>query len=254
VTRPAAVLLAACIVAAPAAPTAPVTRITLGALSAAMAPAASTALAASSVVVGTLVPAARAAGEQSREDALAALGKPDAEARRQAATRLGEIGTMADAPALLRALHDPDEQVRSRAERSVWQVWSRAGDPEIDALFEQGLEQMNRGLADAAIETFSTIIAKKPDFAEGWNKRATIYFLIGDYDKSLADCAEVVKRNPQHFGVLSGYGQIYLRLDEPERALDYFERALKINPNLRQVEAVIGELRRIIVEKRKGTI
>ena len=113
---------------------------------------------------------------------------------------------------------------------------------------------MNRGLADAAIETFSTIVVKKPEFAEGWNKRATIYFLIGDYDKSLADCAEVVKRNPQHFGVLSGYGQIYLRLDEPERALDYFERALAINPNLRQVEVVIGELRRIIVERRKGTI
>jgi tetratricopeptide (TPR) repeat protein len=196
----------------------------------------------------------QATATQSRQEALADLGKPDAEARRQAATRLGEIGTMADAPALLRALHDPDEQVRFRAERAVWQVWSRAGDPEIDALFEQGLEQMNRGLADAAIATFSTIVTKKPEFAEGWNKRATIYFLIGDYDKSLADCAEVVKRNPQHFGVLSGYGQIYLRLDEPERALDYFERALKINPNLGQVEAVIGELRRIIVEKRRGTI
>ena len=219
-TRPTAVLLAACIMAAPVASTA----------------------------LAPFAPVAHATEAQTREDALAALAKPDAEARRQAATRLGEIGTMADAPALLRALHDPDGEVRVRAERAVWQVWSRAGDPEIDALFQQGLEQMNRGLADAAIETFSTIVARKPEFAEGWNKRATIYFLIGDYDKSLADCAEVVKRNPQHFGVLSGYGQIYLRLDEPERALDYFERALKINPNLRQVEIVIGELRRIIVE------
>jgi tetratricopeptide (TPR) repeat protein len=232
---------------------APVTRITVS-TAIATTTRALTALAGSAAVVASLVSSARAQPAQSREDALAALAKPDTEARRQAATRLGEVGTMADAPALLRALHDPDEQVRFRAERAVWRVWSRAGDPEIDALFEQGLEQMNRGLADGAIETFSTIIARKPDFAEGWNKRATIYFLIGDYDKSLADCAEVVKRNPQHFGVLSGYGQIYLRLDEPERALDYFERALKINPNLRQVETVIGELRRIIVEKRKGTI
>ncbi len=247
-TRPAALLLATCVLAAPAVP------VVSAPLFPSIAPVRSALPVASTAFLAFLVSAAHAAAEQTREDALAALGKPDPGARGQAATRLGEIGTMADAPALLRALHDPDGEVRSRAERAVWQVWSRAGDPEIDALFQQGLEQMNRGLADAAIETFSTIVTKKPEFAEGWNKRATIYFLIGDYDKSLADCAEVVKRNPQHFGVLAGYGQIYLRLDQPERALDYFERALKINPNLRQVEAVIGELRRIIVEKRKGTI
>jgi len=190
----------------------------------------------------------------SREDALAALGKPDVEARRQAAARLGEVGAMADAPALLRALHDKDDTVRARAERSVWQVWSRAGDPEIDALFQQGVEQISRGMAEAAIETFSTIIQKKPDFAEGWNKRATIYFLVGEYDKSLADCAEVVKRNPEHFGVLSGYGQIYLQLDQPERALDYFRRALRVNPNLRGVAEMIPRLEQLLKERRKGTI
>ena len=161
---------------------------------------------------------------------------------------------MADAPALLRALHDKDDIVRTRAERSVWQVWSRAGDPEIDALFQQGVEQISRGMAEAAIETFSTIIRKKPEFAEGWNKRATIYFLVGEYEKSLADCGEVVKRNPEHFGVLSGYGQIYLQLDQPERALDYFQRALTVNPNLHQVEVVVEDLKRIIIAKRKGTI
>ena len=66
--------------------------------------------------------------------------------------------------------------------------------------------------------------------------------------------AEVVKRNPDHFGVLSGYGQIYVQLDQPERALDYFQRALKVNPNLRQVEAAVEQLKRLIIEKRKGTI
>jgi len=190
----------------------------------------------------------------SREQALADLAAPDAEVRRQAAVRLGEVGSMADAPALLRALRDPDEGVRALSERAVWLVWSRAGDPEVDALFQQGVEQMNQGAAEGAIDTFTAIIRKKPEFAEGWNKRATIYFLIGEYEKSLADCAEVVKRNPDHFGVLSGYGQIYLQLDQPERALDYFQRALKVNPNLHQVESVVEQLKRIIVEKRKGTI
>jgi tetratricopeptide (TPR) repeat protein len=190
----------------------------------------------------------------SRERALADLARPDTEARRQAAIRLGEVGSMADAPALLQALRDPDDGVRALAERAVWQVWSRAGDPEVDALFQRGVEQMNQGEAGGAIDTFTAIIKKKPDFAEGWNKRATIYFLVGEYEKSLADCAEVVKRNPDHFGVLSGYGQIYVRLDQPERALDYFQRALKVNPNLRQVEIAVEQLKRLIIEKRKGTI
>ena len=124
----------------------------------------------------------------------------------------------------------------------------------IRALFRLGVEQMSQGAAPSAIETFTTIIQKKPDFAEGWNKRATIYYLVGEYEKSLRDCDEVVKRNPQHWGVLAGYGQIYLALDKPELALDYFQRALKVNPNLQRVEAAVAELKRLIIEKRKGTI
>jgi tetratricopeptide (TPR) repeat protein len=64
----------------------------------------------------------------------------------------------------------------------------------------------------------------------------------------------VLKRNPDHFGALAGYGQIYLALGEPERALDYFQRALRVNPNLGGVEAAVAELKRIIIEKRKGII
>jgi tetratricopeptide (TPR) repeat protein len=190
----------------------------------------------------------------TREQALDGLVKGDVDARRHAAAALGELGTMADAPILLRALRDRDEGVRSLAENSLWEVWSRSGDPDIDTLFQQGVEEMSHGAAEAAIRTFTTIIQKKPDFAEGWNKRATLYYLTGDYEKSLRDCDEVVKRNPQHWGVLSGYGQIYLALGKPEQALDYFQRALKVNPNLTRVEAAIEELRRIISEKRKGTI
>jgi len=203
------------------------------------------------------IPAAAPAADTpagTREQARSRLAKGDADTRRHAAAALGDVGTMADAPALLRALRDGDEGVRSIAENSLWEVWSRSGDPEIDALFQQGVAEMKHGAAQAAIQTFTTIIQKKPDFAEGWNKRATIYYLLGEYEKSLRDCDEVVKRNPQHWGVLSGYGQIYLSLGQPARALDYFQRALTVNPNLTRVEAAIEELRRLISEKRKGTI
>ena len=175
----------------------------------------------------------------TREQALSDIAGQDVEARRQAAAWLGDLGVMADAPVLLRALRDPDEVVRGLAEHSVWQVWSRSGDPHVDALFEIGVSQMNQGAPDAAVDTFTAIIARKPDFAEGWNKRATAYYLMGDLDLSLHDCDEVMQRNPNHFGALSGYGLIYVQRGELTRALEYFERALAINPNMQGVQQSI---------------
>ena len=190
----------------------------------------------------------------TREQALKDIASSDREARRQAAAWLGDLGQMADTPVLVRALRDDDEVVRDLAEHSLWQVWSRSGDPEIDALFQRGVAEMRQGAPQAAIETFTLIIARKPDFAEAWNKRATVYYLIGEYDRSRHDCDEVMKRNPSHWGALAGYGQIYLQLDHPEKALEYFQRALAVNPNLPSVEAAVAELQRLVLEKRKGTI
>jgi tetratricopeptide (TPR) repeat protein len=190
----------------------------------------------------------------TREEALRDLGAADAETRRQAVAWLGELATSDDLSALFPMLRDPDDLVRALTENSIWRVWSRSGDPTVDALFAVGVEQMNQGQAQPAIDTFTEIIRLKPEFAEGWNKRATIYFLVGEYDKSLRDCDEVIKRNPRHWGALSGYGQIYLQLDKPEQALVYFQRALAVNPNLRQVENMIYQLKQVVIEKRKGTI
>jgi tetratricopeptide (TPR) repeat protein len=190
----------------------------------------------------------------TREQALRDLTSPDVETRRLAMAWMGELATPADLPALFRELRDPDDLVRALTENSIWQAWSRSGDAQVDALFKIGVEQMNQGQAESALDTFTEIIKRKPEFAEGWNKRATIYFLIGEYDKSLADCDEVIKRNPQHWGALSGYGQIYMQLDQPEQALVYFQRALAVNPNLQNIENVIQQLKQLVIEKRRGTI
>jgi tetratricopeptide (TPR) repeat protein len=77
---------------------------------------------------------------------------------------------------------------------------------------------------------------------------------MGEYDKSLADCDEVMKRNPHHFGALSGYGMIYLRRDQPARALEYFERALAVNPNMDGVSNTVDLLRALLREQRKNAI
>jgi tetratricopeptide (TPR) repeat protein len=208
------------------------------------------------VVAGVLALAAvgDAAAPLTREQALAALQSADAGARRGGVERLAEAGRMDDVPALVKALRDSHPSVRALAERAIWRVWSRSGDDDIDRLFAIGLEQMTQRQGDAAVETFTRIIERRPDFAEGWNKRATVYYLLGQYEKSLADCDEVLKRNPYHFGALSGYGMIYLQLDRPAQALDYFERALAVNPNLGSVEETAETLRRLLLQRRKDMI
>lgn len=194
------------------------------------------------------------AQEVTREQAAKLLSSDDEQVRRDAATRLGEVGTMSDVPMLIRELRDPYEDARGEAEQAIWQIWGRSGDPEVDRLYETGVQQMTSGELRNSIETFSRIIKLKPDFAEGWNKRATLYFLLGDMRKSLADCDEVMKRNPYHFGALAGYSQIYTRLEYYDRALEYARRALEINPNLTGMRRNVEELQRLIEQRRQQTI
>ena len=135
----------------------------------------------------------------------------------------------------------------------MWRIWSRSGDPAIDRLFARGLQQMQASDYDGALAMFNEIVSRKPEFAEGWNKRATIYFLIGENDKSLKDCDEVFKRNPNHFGALSGAGQIHLQLGHPELALEFFKRALKVNPNLEGPQQLVPILEQHLRDKGRQT-
>jgi len=161
---------------------------------------------------------------------------------------------MADVPRLVETLRDPDADTRDQAEQALWRIWARSGDPETDRLYQTGIEQMNAGDLQQSIITFTRIVELKPDFAEGWNKRATLYFLVGDLRKSLADCDEVMKRNPYHFGALSGYALIYARLEYYDRALEYSRRALAVNPNMTGVRQNIELLERLLEERRARTI
>jgi len=186
----------------------------------------------------------------SRAEALAALEHPVTERRAEAVVWVANHGRMDDTRLLLKRLHDESPFVRGYAEQGLWLLWSRSGDAGIDRTMARGVEVMQAGRHAEAVAAFSEVIRSRPDFAEGWNKRATAHYLAGEYRQSLSDCDEVVKRNPYHFGALSGYGQIYFRLEDYEKAIAWWRRALEVNPNMLGVEFNIKGAEQLLKEKR----
>ena len=115
-------------------------------------------------------------------------------------------------------------------EAKIWTIWLQANDPSIDKLMQQGSDAMSSQDYPTAMQSFNAIIAQKPDFAEGWNKRATLYYLMGDYQHSLKDIDHTLELEPRHIGALSGLGLVNMQLDRDEAAADAFKRVLDIDP------------------------
>ena len=196
--------------------------------------------------------AAAAGRDDDRAQALAGLDAAAVELRAAAVIWFAQNGVAADDKLVLPRLGDEDPMVRELAERGMWMLWSRSGDDAIDALMTKGQGELGARDFAAAIATYSEVIRRKPAFAEGWNKRATAYFLNDELKRSLADCDQVMKRNPYHFGALSGYGQIYFQQKQYDRAIEYWERALKVNPNL-GLASNIEVARKMLGQSRKSS-
>ena len=103
---------------------------------------------------------------------------------------------------------------------------------------------MSQARFPVALERFDRMVEQAPDFAEGWNKRATLHYLMGNFRASVLDIQRTLDLEPRHFGALSGLGLIYDAVDQPAAALRSFEAAFAINPHLRSIEQRIIELRR----------
>lgn len=118
-------------------------------------------------------------------------------------------------------------------EREIWEIWSTHGaDAEIDLRFQRGVLLMNAGRLEEAIRIFSTIIEIDPEFAEAWNKRATLLYFTGDFAGSVRDIERTLALEPRHFGALSGLGLIYQQIDSADGAIKAFAAALEINPHM----------------------
>jgi tetratricopeptide (TPR) repeat protein len=129
-------------------------------------------------------------------------------------------------------------------EQQIWQLWIESADAAVNRLMQQGIGAMRQGRYAAALRAFDRMVEDAPDFAEGWNKRATVHYLMGDWSASVLDIQRTLALEPRHFGALSGLGLIYDALDQPEAALRSFEAMLDLNPHSESTRLRVDELRR----------
>jgi tetratricopeptide (TPR) repeat protein len=134
-------------------------------------------------------------------------------------------------------------------EAEITHIWAESADPATQQLMRKGLSLMARHENGAALKAFDEMVAHAPDFAEGWNKRATIEFQLGDYKASMADIAHTLKLEPRHFGALAGLGQVELALGNKAAALNAFDQALAIDPYLGDVPKMAERLRKELAGK-----
>ena len=124
-----------------------------------------------------------------------------------------------------------DEEESQTIEQEIWIEWSKSGSPAMDLLLERGRQAMYDGYPEVAIEHLTALVDHAPDFAEGWNARATAYYETGDFGPAISDIGHVLTLNPRHFGALSGLGVIFEDLGRPEQAMEVYKAALAINPH-----------------------
>jgi Flp pilus assembly protein TadD len=134
---------------------------------------------------------------------------------------------------------------------AIWARWMRSDDPTIESLMTRGIAALSQRLFGPALVAFDEMVTLAPDFAEAWNKRATLHFLMSDFPASVADIHRTLELEPRHWGALAGLGQIYLILGEPEAALKPLRQAFAINPYLDGVRMMIEQAE---IAMRKGRI
>lgn len=143
----------------------------------------------------------------------------------------------------------PDAAAAAEIEQKIWQIWFESGSIELDALMAEGSDAMEANDYKTALDRFNKIIKKRPDFAEGWNRRATLYYLMGEYKKSLADIGRTLKLEPRHIGALSGLGLVNIQLDKLEAAEDAYKRVLAISPLNAGAQHNLDAIREMIKKK-----
>ena len=125
---------------------------------------------------------------------------------------------------------DNDEEA-ARLEEEIWDAWLVSGSGTVDILMKRGLEYQEQEDVEGAREMFDRVIAIRPEYAEGWNRRALLFFNDGKYDEAVADLQSTLVHEPRHFGAWIGLGMIFESIERPEAALLAYRKALEVHPN-----------------------
>ena len=114
--------------------------------------------------------------------------------------------------------------------KDIWDIWYEVDDPKVIEYFEKGIQAMRIRNYPLAVRFFNNLIEEDPNFAEAWNKRATVYFMMGDFDKSMHDNIKTLELEPRHFGALDGMGLIFIHQGQYQQAIDVYDKMLEIFP------------------------
>ncbi|MBZ0129491.1 MAG: tetratricopeptide repeat protein [Rhodobacteraceae bacterium] len=143
---------------------------------------------------------------------------------------------------LFQELQDPAGDDWEAVEKRIWKVWSQSGSDAMDLLLERGRQAIRAGDLDKAVEHLTALTDHAPDFAEGWNVRATAFFMLEEYALAVADIEQVLALNPRHFGAISGLAMIFEAVNQPENALKAYRAALAVHPHRADIQEAIERL------------
>ena len=136
----------------------------------------------------------------------------------------------------------PDDETAKAIEHRIWAVWMVTRSDTANLLMTRVRKAIEDKDLDLALTLLDAIVKIKPDYVEAWNRRATVYFMKNEYGKSLADVREVLKREPRHFGALSGLGLILQDVGNDKLALEAYRRAVAVYPRLQRIPDLVKTL------------
>ena len=135
-------------------------------------------------------------------------------------------------------------------EQKIWKLWStHPNDEKLTTLLAEGSAAVNNNQLTEAINIFTKVIELDPNWAEAWNKRATVFYLVGQFQKSQDDIDKVLNLEKRHFGALAGQGLVNIQLKNYEKAIKSYQKALEIYPSMRSPEIMIKEIEALIKQE-----
>lgn len=140
----------------------------------------------------------------------------------------------------LKKAHNPD--AAQRIAKSIWDQWAESGSDTIDLLMQWSDDAMKRRKFGVALDFLDQVVTLDPDYAEGWNRRATVHYMMDDYAKSMSDIEHTLKLEPRHFGALTGMAMILKQTGRKKLALEAYERVLTVYPMMRSAQQAVSDL------------